>query len=72
MYGKAPELTLECIRTQISEVRAHMPRIRWNHHVREQVKQILIPVTYLPSSEMVADMFAKALPPETFEKLVTT
>jgi hypothetical protein len=38
------------------------------HHVREQVKQKMIRVTYLPTSEMVADMFTKALPRETFEK----
>jgi hypothetical protein len=38
------------------------------HHVREQVKQKMIRVTYLPTSEMVADVFTKALPRETFDK----
>jgi ribonuclease HI len=38
------------------------------HHVRELIQQKLVQVSYLQTSQMVADMFTKALPREAFDK----
>jgi hypothetical protein len=38
------------------------------HYVRELIAQGLLKVSYVPTSEMIADLFTKALPRESFDK----
>lgn len=38
------------------------------HHIRDLVEKGVIQVDYIPSSEMIADIFTKALDKSIFEK----